>query len=431
MLRNIALLLTLVGCTFASVSPAQELDNFRFVGENTAVSAGFVTGVSLNNNKPTVSFLNVAGLSTVYDIELRPSAIINENTTVTSPASFNEFNIPAIGGSGIQFMTGKLVDPSNATLPPHWFRLTKYNNRWSGVFRIADRIYTIGRDSDNPVVDVRHTGSPNTVFQPGRRLKVSAIIDEQYLQAHSQSTPGYLHALESIHVMEGLLADTLGITVLLEQVIYQPSTELSSQVASLDPTAAAHRWLDNNATALGLTDNYAKLFFRETVNSFSSGINPKSGLVDGDVIVQGSHNEYAFTTAHYFGELLGLDSEPLTMQHWADDKAIALSSVDWTAAQKAAVDANPPAAEFTQLLVYDAQPVADPEPEVPNVIPDQFVNSESGESRNPDPLLQNDSNNAGTPSNDFTDTAGGTLRPEFIFILLLIWIRTVRSRTSE
>ncbi len=427
MLRKIAPLLTLVLCAFGGMTSAQEFDNFRFVGEGTTASAGFVTSVSLgpDTSTATLSFLNVAGLSTVYNISLQPSDVIRASTPVfLPPAGFAENFVQPLGLAGMQFLTGTLTDPQGGNVPAHWFRLTLYDNRWSGVFRVANRIYSINRQADNTVVNVRHTPSPYNTFQPSRRLKVSAVIDEQYLMAAPSIQPGQLNALESIHVMDGLLADTLGTTVLLENIIYQAAAELSSE--SGDLLEGAQQWLDTESDAFGLTDNYATLFFREAANRnlITAGSNPKNGAADNGAIVQGTNPEYQFATAHYFGSLLGLSDQPQTLQHWISSGDIALPEVYWTAQQKETVDLSPPSAELTQFLVYDAPDTSTPTPDEINAVARQLVDADSHEGTGNDaPLLSDGSSNPAS-------SGGGILRPDF-FLLLIGFVSIIRKSTTR
>lgn len=424
MLRKIAPLLTLVLCTFGSMTSAQEFDNFRFVGEEAPASAGFVTSVSLGSDTSaaTLSFLNAAGLSTVYNISLQHSDIIRSSTTVfLPPAGFAEDSSQPMGLADMQFLTGTLTDPQGGNAPAHWFRLTLYNNRWSGVFRVADRIYSINRQADNTVIDFRHTSSQYDKFQPSRRLKISAVIDEQYLLASAPDQPGHLNALESIHVMDGLLADTLGTTVLLENIIYQSAAALSTE--SNDLLEGAQKWLGTESQVFGLTDNYATLFFREAANrnAITSGSNQKNGIADNGIIVQGTNPEHQFATAHYFGSLLGLSNQPQTLQHWMSSGDIALPVVYWTAQQKETVDLNPPPTELTQILIYDAPDTSPPSLDEVNVVARQLVDADSHEgSPTGAPLLSDGSSNP-------ADSGGGVLRPDF-FLLLIAFGSHIRTR---
>ena len=83
----------------------------------------------------------------------------------------------------------------------------------------------------------------------------------QYFSATDSRITGQLVALESIHVMDGLLADSLGLTVLLEQLIYQPASVLSVSTQTTDMEIGANSWVDSNAESFGLGDNLATIFF--------------------------------------------------------------------------------------------------------------------------------------------------------------------------
>lgn len=428
MLRNIAPTLALMLSMCAGLVSAQEFDNFRLVGENVPAGAGFVTSISLPATSETaqISFLNVAGLSKVYDVTFTPSQTIRNSVPVfMPPPGFSDYQPPALDLTGVEFFNGTLVDSDGAATPPNWFRMTKYDGRWSGVFRIADRIYAIERDNDNPVIDVRHTPSPHDIFQPARRVKVSAVIDEEYLFANG-SENGHLLALESIHVMDGLLADTLSITVLLEQLIYQPADALTSPAQIFDLQAGAESWLNSNGEAFGLTDNIATLFFRDATNASSSlGLHPDNGLVGNNTIIQGNYSAYQFSSAHYFGKLLGLFDEPLTLQDWAIDAEVALASAHWTDRQKEFLDFNPPSADLTQILSYDAPEIAAPPVEEINEVDRLFVDSDSPESDNSGPALLNDDDASGGNANT---SGGGSYSPGFIALLLLIlWSGRVKT----
>lgn len=428
MLRNIAPTLALMLSMFASQVSAQEFDNFRLIGENVPAGAGFVTSVSLNTESDTaqISFLNVAGLSKVYDVTFTASDTIRTNVPVfMPPPGFSEFNPPALDLEGIEFFKGSLVDSEDGTVPAHWFRMTKYNGRWSGVFRIADRVYAIDRDNDNQIIDVRHTPSTHVIFQPSRRVKISAVIDEEYLFADGTANLGHLYALESIHVMDGLLADTLSMTVLLEQLIYQPAVALTSPGQAFDLKAGAQSWLNSNGEAFGLTDNIATLFFRSATNNLSGvGKHPDSGLVDDGLVIQGNYSGYQFSSAHYFGKLLGIAKEPFSLQDWAIDAEVALASAHWTDRQKEFLDFNPPSADLTQILSYDAPEIATPPVEEINQVDNRFVDSDSPEGSTGPPALIN--NDGASGSAESTSGGGSYSLDSLAALLLMLMFATVK-----
>ncbi len=391
MLRNIATALALILCIFAGKSTAQEFDNFHLVGENSTSNAGFVTSLSLDpaTDTGTISFLNAAGLSAVYNITLTPSEVIRDGLPVFKPTQeFGDY-LRSLDLEGIRFFTASLRDPNGGSVPPHWFRLTRFDDEWSGVFRVADRIYSIDRLSDTNIVEVRVTPSTKSIFQPARRVKISAVIDEQYMQYFSATDSritGQLVALESIHVMDGLLADSLGLTVLLEQLIYQPASVLSVSTQTTDMEIGANSWVDSNAESFGLGDNLATIFFREAVNQNQVDNNSDNGLLNNRLIIQGSSGSHQFATAHYFGQLLGIDNETDTIQDWRISD-VSLPVVHWSEQQILMFNQNLPAPELTQTLSYDTPEVTRPAPEPTVPVNEQFVDADSHEAQ---PGLQDD-----------------------------------------
>ena len=385
MLRTTATALTLLLCIIAGKATAQEFENFRFVGENTAGSGGFVTSLSLDPvaNTGTLSFLNVAGLSAVYNITLTPSEVIRDGMPVFKPTEdFGDY-LRSLDLDGIEFFTAKLSSPDGNSLPPHWFRLTRFNNEISGVFRISDRIYSMDRLSESGIVDVRYTPSTKAIFQPARRVKISAVIDEEYMQHFSATdtrNTGQLVALESIHIMDGLLADSLSLTLLLDQLIYQPASDLSVSSQAVDIETGAVNWLNTNSNTFGLTDNLATLFFREVVNQNHVDNTTDNGLVNSRSIIQGSSSHAQFATAHYFGRLLGIGKEPNTIQDWKNSE-VSLPAVHWSEQQTLSFNQNLPAPELTQPRSYDAPEVTKPAPEPTVPVNEQFVDSDSYEAQ--------------------------------------------------
>ena len=141
-------LLALMLFTISSHSSAQQFNSFRFISDIAPVASGAVTSIDLqaadDEVSGTLSFLNAAGLSSVYDIRFSPSQAISPNVTVfLPPPDFGNSLEPSLNLDGVQFFTGTLADPDNesATAPPHWFRMTLFDGIWSGTFRVADRIY--------------------------------------------------------------------------------------------------------------------------------------------------------------------------------------------------------------------------------------------------------------------------------------------------
>lgn len=393
--RFIILLLALMLFTFSGASSAQNYDSFRFVGEVASLSGGAVTSIELSESETSarVSYLNIAGLSTVYDVHLTPSEVIRDAVPVFMPDS--DFGAAA-GGidesslqlDDLQFFTGRLLDPENteAVLPPHWFRMTLHNGAWSGVFRISDRIYAIDRVQDSPVIDVRSTPSSNTSIQPTTQIKLTALIDENYIL--NANTPGHVLALESMHVMDGLLSDSLGITFKLEQLIYKRASELTIADNGLDFFAGARNWLNSNAQAHGINDNLATFIFRGG-NTESSAT---TSYGNNNFVLQGNTPHYQFQSSHFFGKLLGLPNESGTLQDLAPDQSIA--AAHWSDQQRAYLDNNPMPAQLTQILSYDAPEIAVTEPEQFEPIPDYILESESEEISNTISLQDDDTETA-------------------------------------
>jgi len=143
-------LLALMLFTISSHSSAQQFNSFRFISDIAPVASGAVTSIDLqaanDDVSATLSFLDAAGLSTVYDIRFSPSQTISPNVTVfLPPPDFGNSLEPSLNLDSVQFFTGALVDPNDdsATAPPHWFRMTLFDGIWSGTFRVADRVYSI------------------------------------------------------------------------------------------------------------------------------------------------------------------------------------------------------------------------------------------------------------------------------------------------
>ena len=177
-------LLALILFSVSSQSFAQQFNSFRSIGDAPSVASGAVTSFdlqSIDDGNSTLSFFDVAGLSTVYNIRLSSSDAISATVPVFMPPS--DFTaVPDLNLSTVGFFTGRLIHPDNndITPPVHWFRLTLHEGIWSGTFRVAEHVYSINRLGDNTVVEVR-AASTQTNFQPSKQLKVTALIDNNYL----------------------------------------------------------------------------------------------------------------------------------------------------------------------------------------------------------------------------------------------------------
>ncbi len=435
-----AALLAALLCFYPQLATAQVYDSFRLVGNHPATASGFVTSITFNadTDSVTVDYLNVAGVSSVFEAALTPAVSIPATTPVfMPPAEFLDTLPPSLDLDQIDFYNGRFVSADGTEPPGHWFRLTRFNDRFSGVFRIDNRLYAINRYSADPTVLV-HAAQPNTNrFLPNRRVKVSAIIDEEYLQADTlddglgMDNIGHLFALESINVMDGLLTDSMGISVLLEQLIYQPSSALAVNAQPHDLITGAQNWYRSNADAFGLTDNLATLYFRGTVSgtNTSPDSHPQTAQTSDNIVVQGNSASYQFATAHYFGAVLGIISEPGTLQDWQFSGAQALPNVHWSERQRSLLELNPPPAEYTQTISNDEPQVASPPDETVNEVDSQLVIAESPETSNPsgNGLISDDFGNETTLA-DTTTSGGGSVDWLFLWLLLIPGLRIFHNR---
>ncbi len=443
--RYLAPLLVLMLLTISGASSAQQYASFRFVSETLPVTGSSVTSIEFpapEQNNPLsgarLSYLNVAGLSTIYDVEFTPSEIIRDGVPVYMPSTdFGPTDESNIDLEDVRFLTGRLIHPDNAdaTLPPHWFRMTLHEGVWSGVFRISDRVYSIDRLQNENVVEVRTTPSGNTSFQPTTQVKLTALIDENYVFSNTDSVgmddKGHIFALESLHIMEGLAADSLGITLKLEQLIYLTAAELATDI---DPSTEIANWLSINAAAFGISDNLATFIFRGADGTTSTAT---SAHATNNFVLQGKSPHYQFETAHYFGQLLGLPVEDGTLQHIKNNPTTPLPAVHWSEAQRTFISDNPAPATLTQTLSYDAPVIEITEAEAPNIIPDYILESESPEMttgsglQNDEPQNDNGSiANGDTPESTTPDnggSGGGAFNP-FSLLALLFSIRVFRNR---
>ena len=413
-------LLALLLFTASSQSIAQQYNSFRLVGDVAPVAGGTVTSIELfpeSSTNAKLSFYNVAGLSTVYDIRFSPSQAIRDDMAVyMPPAGFGPSSAPELNLDDVKFLTGKLIDPDNASTPPHWFRMTLHEGIWSGTFRVANQVYSINRSNVDPVIDVRGA-SGNTTFQPSRQVKVSAVIDDDYIftyPATEQDSNGHIHALESIHVMDGLIADSLGITIKLEQLIYRPATELAPDLS---------QWLQTNGEAFGLTDNMATFVFR--------GAPAVNAQASEKLIVQTKPDSYQFDSAYHFGQLLGLPQQSDTLN--ASDQITSVRSAYWNNVQSEYLDANPPAAELTQILSYDEPEIEVSTPQQNEPIPQHILDSESEESSQG--LGPQDDGNVGVTDQQNSiptgaSSGGGSSSVVALLMLLVICVVRVFRRTS-
>ena len=431
MQRYLTSLLVMLLYLTSSTSSAQQFESFRQVGEASGIAVGAVTGITLAQTLPTadsqansqtdsqISFFNAAGVSTVYDVILTPSNILRADTKVFLPSDDFSATQPGPNLDEVSFFTGMLVNPADpeGPVPAHWFRLTFYNGIWSGAFRIADRIYSVDRSRRDNIVEVRITPSQNTTLQPTRQLKITALIDDEFLFADPPGDSigldsiGHIHALESLHIMEALTNDSLGITFTLDQVVYRSASEL------LSPGA----WLESNASSFGIEDNFASFFFRGN-ESLQPQVNRAPNT---SYVVQSTLNFNQLTSAHLFGELLEIRPENSTLQSNQNP----LDAAHWSEAQRTALLDNISDFSMIQTISSDAPEIEISESEeIVNQIPQDILDSEIVESisSNSDGLLQNDEIN--TADLTTQSSGGGMLSAGSIGSLLSILLVCLFSR---
>jgi len=421
MQRFLTSLLVMMLYVASSNSSAQQFDSFRRIGEVDGTAAGTVTSITLAPTTSQISFFDAAGVSTVFDVIFTPSTVIRDDVPVFMPSTTFGSEIsattePSLNLDGVGFFTGTLVNTQDrqGPVPAHWFRITFHNGIWSGAFRIADQIYSINRDQRDNVVEMRSTPSQNTQLLPTRQVKVTALLDEGFVYADSPGdsvgldTLGHIFALETLHVMDGIALDSLGVTLRLEQLVYQDSNQIASP----------SQWLADNAATFGIDDNFATFLFRG---------NDDPAI--GSNFVQQNLAGYAqLATAHNFGDFLGLPEENDTLQSNLNP----LNAAHWSETQKEFLSANLPNPELVQIINSDTPVVEITEPEIINEIPQSILEAESVESIEPDSddsesttggLLQDDA--AGDVQSNVTSTntgSGGSFSPYSAFTLLLITI---------
>lgn len=399
--------LSFLGLLLIANAHARSFDSFRFVGSDTT-PGGTVTALTLNDAAADaanavageLSFFNAAGLSSVFTLTVSPSAVLGGQTRVYDPDNTQRMLSDL---HDISFYTGRLSH-STDSVPPHWFRLTHYKGQWSGVFRVADQVYTLppanSTDSDG-IVEVRTTHSTTASPNPAQRTRITAAFN-QSLGIDSQIT-----ALESVHVLDGLLTDAIGLTLTLEQLAL-----INSDYESIDAAlVAASDWHRSNADTLGLEDNLASVFFIEDTNASSAGnasaLDPQSATM-----VQSLTTDPLFALGNTVGKYLGVPAQANTLQDWQSTAMVALPAVQWNQLQRDAFAANPPAAHLLQTLNDDA-PVdtQDPLPQPPPLDP-VLVDADS-EERAP-PVLQND-------ASAVPDTSGGGSGIWMLLVTLILF----------
>lgn len=415
----------------ANSAGSQTFDSFQFVGLPAAPS-GTVTGLQLSppgdgsgpgpgqpdinatSNAGEVSFFDAAGSTSVFHLAVRSSSVISQQTKVRRTAD-GSADQQLSDLHTISFYTGELTHESKQA-PANWFRLTYFEGVWSGVFRVGNQIYAIDRERSSNVVRVRNTPSDANFFIPTLRARISAVFDLDYF---SNGTPdshrSQVLALESIHVLDGLLSDSLGVTLLLEHISLDNIFNAAAFSNDTMKTAAGD-WRQRHQDAYGLNRHLATLFFIDEPNpainvnsttnaATNSTSNPAIIASEDKLIVQDLTPEYQFATAHSFGALLNLQDQAGTLQDWQTNGLVSLPAVHWSSQQRNDFDAQTSASPLLQVLSND-QPAEDaPMPE-PDALPDTLVDSDTEEREAP--RLQNDTNTNGAALTAAQSSGGGT-----------------------
>lgn len=380
----------------ANTSLSQTFDNFLFVGVPGA-PAGTVTSLSLTDTIGTavgaadigqISYFGAAGLSSVFTLTARPSAVLSGQTQVyaSTDASFVSLQLSDL--HDVDFYTGELTHDTGS-VPPNWFRLTHHEGIWSGVFRVGNQVYALNRENASDVVEVRSTLSDAVSFNPSLRARVSAVLNTGYFlddtgpEQSSSIQNKQVAALESIHVLDGLLSDSLGLTLNVEQIVLDNVFNATDLNASPDADQdKAIDWKQQQQSLFGTDDKLATLFFtgqQSNDTAANQKTNDASVVADNAIILQPHSSDHQFATAHSFGKLLGLSEQPGTLQDWQQTGLVSLPAVHWSPQQQDEFEANPPASRLLQVLSND-QPATGPDllPE-PAALDPVLVESDSEE----------------------------------------------------
>ena len=206
------------------------------------------------------------------------------------------------------------------------------------------------------------TVADNPLSSPNMRARISGVFDTGYfLDSATNTARSHALALESIHVLDGLLADALGLTLSLEQIVVDnvlDTNDLAASSFSEIALSAAFDWQQRNIDADTIENNLATLFFTDTVASDGS---MSTGLHSDTIIVQPNSAAYQFETAHNFAKLLNLREQPDTLQDWQPTGLVSLPAVHWSQQQRDDFDANTPAAILFQVLSDDQSDVLEQE----------------------------------------------------------------------
>jgi len=366
---------------------SQTFDDFRFVGI-PGVPGGTVTSLTLGNidgvGEGELSFFDAAGLSSVFTLTYKPSTVINSQTPVFSGAEITPENNPLPSLDDISFYTAELSHETN-NIPASWFRLTHYQGIWSGVFRVANQIYSLDRERSENVIDVRSTPIANADSPLTLGARVSSVFDIGYFPDNATQR-SLANALESIHVLDGLLSDSQGLTLSLEQIIIDNILQFTDTNTADNLASAIVDWRQRNP----IEDNLATLLFvdqadgESLANSLST--NFAAILQDDATIILPHGAGYQFETSHSFGKLYNVREQSNTLQDRRETGLVSLPAVHWSEQQLEDFDANLPGRAL-RILSNDQSTNTDQQLPVPAELDEQLVDSDSQESAT---ILQSD-----------------------------------------
>lgn len=346
----------------AEVAWSQTFDNFLFVGipgmpNGTVTSLSLETPAEIGSAGGTidigeVSYFDAAGLSTVYTLSATPSEVINSQTIVFTDKTTETLRLADL--HDISFYKAELTHESN-NAPPNWFRLTNYQGVWSGVFRVGNQVYSVNRETSTDVIEVRTSLSDTVYISPTLRGTVSAVFSTDYFNNGSTDRQNIqAPALESIHVLDGLLSDSLGLSLQLDRIVTANVFDDVAPAASSDFTiSTALNWKEQHADWFGADDKLATLFFTDQQAEGNTTSNTATIATDDAIIVQPHDTEYQFALAHNFGKLLNLRDQSGTLQDWQQNALVSLPAVHWSQQQQDDFDNNPPASQLLQVLNND------------------------------------------------------------------------------
>ncbi|MEM7260310.1 MAG: hypothetical protein AAF404_23300, partial [Pseudomonadota bacterium] len=158
---------TLFAVAGSAPAIADFFDQFRLIGDHSGVSTGFVSSIDFDKTqaRASIQFLNVAGGTEELTVALSASQSISTNLPVfLPPPAFLQPPPASLDLAEVELLQGTIVLGSDQVIPPHWFRLTYFDNRWSGTFRIDNRIYSIDRYTDDDTVTVAYRAHRDRVI---------------------------------------------------------------------------------------------------------------------------------------------------------------------------------------------------------------------------------------------------------------------------